>query len=487
MSIGLIEISRSLPRELRAEFITHVDPHIMEGLKYLTTPPGILNQLENYSRSYYSKEAHIASILKYRKQILDSPANDEWTQTVDEAKRLFASFQKVPVMSAKPDSRNLKKVKYHQGTSAGYGYHGNPHPYPSHKGAPNGPNHKRAVRIAAAAINGCDEAFNAGTWNEFLDSLPMDSTPDVAFTRTQLTELPKFKVRNVFGEAFHYVLLEGLFAQPLIEQFMRMDTFYYIGDDPITGVSELIDSIPPDREQFLVFDWSGFDSSVQTYEIELAFDLLESMIIFPDNLTHLVYQYVRKLFISRKLASPDGVVYLRISGIPSGSYFTHIVGSIINYIRITYLLKRFGVSIYKIRTHGDDCFVVPLSQVTSLTGIVTEAATHGWSINLEKSQLLHDRHLIEFLGRSSKYGTNYRDQTRALRLLVYPEYPVDDPQISIARLKGIFEDTGSRIPLFVSLYHYMNQKFGDQNVDLPRQFKRFVQSELYSYDPVLHV
>lgn len=480
MSIGLIAVASTIERNLRPEFVTHVDPFISEAMKHINMPVGIKKELENYSRSFYTKEGHIESILQYEKRNLPPPNTEEWQLITDEIRREFASFPKVRSLSAKSDSRDFQRVKYHTSTSAGFGYNANPPPYPSRKGTPDQPNYKRAVSIASKIVHECISQNDKGAFEDYLRTIPMNSTPDVAFTRTQLTQLPKLKVRNVFGEAFHYVILEGLFAQPLIEQFMHMDEFYYIGEDPVTGVSKLIEGIPPDREQFVVFDWSGFDSSVHVYEIEFAFELLESMLIFPDKASELVFKYVKTLFISRKLASPDGRVFLRIGGIPSGSYFTHIVDSIINYVRIKYLLRRLNIKYDLIRTHGDDCLVTLIDHVEDLTGIVNEGASEGWFINSEKSNLTERKHEIEFLGRRSKYGTNYRDELRGFRLLVYPEYPVDDPQISIARLKGIDNDTGNRILYIPELYNYLKQKYGDIGVELPKQFKRFNLTELYS-------
>lgn len=473
MSFGLIAVATSIERTTRTEFTTYTDEFILEALKSTNTPPGIFNDLENYSRSYYTKEGHIESILKYAKFNKPEPSYPEWNHTKEEIFNEFSTFPKVRSFSAKPENRDFKRVKYHQGTSAGYGYNGNPHPYPSRKGAPNQSNYKRAIKIASKIVHTCEAKHKDGKWQEFLTSVPLDSTPDVAFTRTQLTELPKLKVRNVFGETFHYVFLEGLFAQPLIEQFMLMNTFYFIGKDPITGVTKLIEGIPPDREQFAVFDWSGFDSSVHVYEIKFAFSLLRSMLVFPDKTTELIFEYIETLFISRKLASPDGRIFLRTGGIPSGSYFTHIVGSTINYVRITYLFKRLNIKHDLIRTHGDDSLVAFIDHVEDLTGIVQEAAQQGWFIKVTKSQLVSSKHEIEFLGRYSKFGTNYRDELRGLRLLVYPEYPVDDPQISIARLKGIEHDTGHRIQLIPQVYHYLAQRYGDDNIALPKEFRRF--------------
>jgi len=484
MSDGLTVVGFSSERDLKPEFVTFTDPFIMEALKFTDAPPGLYSTLEGYSRSYYSREAHIASILKYDKINKSAPSNIEWNTVKKEAFTMFQSFPKVLVFSASEETKHFGLVKYHQGTSAGYNYNLNPAPNPSHKGTREQPNYQRAIRIASKIVRECKTQFEAGTWNEYLKSIPLDSTPDVAFTRTQLTELPKTKVRNVFGEAFHYVILEGLFAQPLIERFMTLQSFYFIGEDPIYGVPNLLNQITPDREQFIVFDWSGFDSSVHVFEIELAFDLLREMIIFPDHLTSLIYEYVVRLFISRKLASPDGTIYLRTGGIPSGSYFTHLVGSIINHNRIQYLFKRIGVPISSIRTHGDDSLVIPERTIEDLIGIILEAEQLGWFIS-DKSIVTIYKHEVEFLGRSTKFGTSYRDSLKALRLLAYPEYPVEDPQISIARLKGIDYDTGSRVRYIPEIYNYLKERYGDSNLPLPRQFKRFTFNEFISLDDTL--
>jgi hypothetical protein len=411
--------------------------------------------------------------MKYDKPSQFAPSNDEWRSVVQDASREFAHFPKVNVLSAKREAASFAQVRYHQGTSAGYGYSDNPGQYPTHKGPPDGPQAKKARRIAARSVHECEEAHRDGRWNKFIEELPLNSTPDVAFTRTQLVELPDFKVRNVFGECFHYVILEGLFAMPLINTFMQLDSFYFIGQDPVTGVPRLIDSMSDQWTQFVLLDWSGFDSSVQVYEIELAFDLLEIMINFPDNLTRLVFNYVKRLFITRKLAAPDGTVYLRYGGVPSGSYFTHLIDSIINWIRISYLFKVAQIPINFVRTHGDDGFVVPGRHIDNLDDVMHEANLRLWKIKAEKSKLVQTKSEIEFLGRTSRSGVSYRDSLKTMRLLLYPEYRVDDPQISIARIKGLDSDSGYRVQYIPEIYRSLTAKYGDTGIDLPRKFRRF--------------
>jgi len=479
MSFGLQVIGRANPRDLRPEFVTFTDPFIQEAMSFVL-PQGYKNELAGYSRSYYTRESHIENIWKFDKPTQFSPSNDDWRSVVQDAKREFARFPKVSALSARKDAKSFAQVRYHQGTSAGYGYADNPGLYPTHKGPPDGPNAKRAKKIASKIVFECDNAFKEGKWNSFIESLPINSTPDIAFTRTQLAELPNMKVRQVFGECFHYVLLEGLFAMPLINMFMTIDSFYFIGQDPIEGVPKLIESFTDRFSQFVTLDWSGFDSSVQVYEIELAFDLLESILLFPDETTRLVFYYVKRLFISRKLIGPDGTIYLRYGGVPSGSYFTHLIDSIINWIRIMYLFKVARIAISLIKTHGDDALVVPGQHVDDLDDVVAEANLRLWKIKTEKSKLVHLRSDIEFLGRTSRSGVSYRDELKTLRLLLYTEYPVDDPQISIARVKGIDVDSGARVAYIPELYNALRNKYGDSGLELPRKFRRYNLTEVVS-------
>lgn len=468
MVSGLKLIGTAFARTLRTEFNTLTDPHVEQSFKHIFTE-GEWNDFLNWSKSFYTLEAHQASIAKYDKQILSEPTDSAWLNVKNDSFRTFASFDKVTSRTVS----QIEQVSFHEGTSAGFGYNSNPPPYPGRKGTRDQPNYKSALSRARKIAHECLNTHANGKFNEFIQDAVENSNPDIAFTRTQLAELPNTKVRNVFGEAFHYILLEGLSAEPLIDWFMQADTFYYIGRDPVDDVPKVLTASGDAEATYLSLDWSCFDASAQPYEIELAFDLIKSMITFPDKESELVFEYSRKLFIQRKLLSPDGNLYMRYGGVPSGSYFTHIIDSIINWIRIRYLLQLNDIEYSMIKTHGDDGFIVILSVIHNFDFITRRAEQLGWHIKPEKCSLTGDISKIEFLGRQSVHGTNQRNRLKCLRLCLYPEYPVSDPQISIARLKAIFYDSGGYIPEIPLAVDILRSIYGDENRPLPREFRRF--------------
>jgi hypothetical protein len=470
MVSGLTLLATVNSRPVRDEFITLTDPHVEMAFKEIFTKQE-WNDFYNWTRSFYSLDAHMASVLNYDKEILPEPTDSAWLDVKNSAFELFSTFGKVTSRTI----GEIDSVSFHENTSAGNGYTRNPPPYPGRKGNREQPNYARAKGIARKIGHELTNAHSQGTLNTFLMNAVKDSTPDIAFTRTQLAELPNTKVRNVFGEAFHYILLEGLSAEPLLDWFMKNDTFYYIGEDPLAGVSKLFkESTYNMDEMYFSIDWSCFDASVQPYEIELAFDLLKTMLIFPDKESELVFQYCKTLFIQRKLLCPDGRLFMRYGGVPSGSFFTHMVDSIINYNRIVYLAKLTNITPLKIRTHGDDGFVVfGAKSDFDFIALADRANEKKWYLNAEKCKLTTDVSEIEFLGRQSYLGRNRRNRLKCLRLCLYPEYPVDDPQISIARLKSIYVDSGGFIPEIPMAVHKLVSIYGDDNVELPRQFRRY--------------
>ncbi|QRG29177.1 putative RdRp [Alloteropsis cryptic virus 1] len=439
---GLIPHKMIAPRKSREEEVILIDHYAAEQIDR-HVPLHIRLELDGWARSFYTHEAHMNAIKSYNKPKLPPPSDTAWSQTLQHTRTIFNRLPKVNTIPY----TEMDRVKWVRSSAAGYGYTGL-------KG--EGDNYEKARKTAFTLAEMLHHDPGYGV------TALLNQTPDVAFTRTQLCQIKvKRKVRNVWGEAFHHVLLEGLFADALIKMFAEQDTFYFIGRDPLLSVPLLIAEILSEYDYVYMFDWSGFDATVQEWEIRFAFECLESLIKFPSNVERDIWHFIIELFIYRLIAAPDGTIYLKTMGIPSGSCFTNIVGSIVNYIRIQYLFKRLTDDWAHVFTHGDDSLAgVKTIQYVPMANFGSICNEFLWAINLDKSRVSNQIREIGFLSREVRELQHNRDELVCLRMLKFPEYEVENGGVSTLRAYSIFRDAGVQSRYLFKIYKSLNIKYG---------------------------
>nr|WEU67078.1 RNA-dependent RNA polymerase [Galphimia cryptic virus] len=451
------------PHQVRRESnITYKDEFALNEL--LTLQEEIYKQyLEGWSRSYYSLDYHMKGIMQYGLPNIPNSAVDNaiYTKAIQAVRTELSSLHPVRAYDIMSE---LDIIPFKSSSAAGYDYVGA-------KGEIGGTNHTRAMSRARAIVGSvADGGIQA------LEHTIRTAVPDVGYTRTQLSNLYiTAKVRGVWGRAFHYILIEGSSAYPLIQAFMNRDTFYHIGQDPTTSVPQLLSRVARISRWIYALDWKQFDATVSRFEIHAAFDLLKEKLIFPNYQTEVAFEISRQLFIHKKIAAPDGNTYWAHKGIPSGSYFTSIIGSFVNRLRIGYLWEKLLNHQPTICfTQGDDSLIGD-EELIHPTDIGELANTIGWYFNPEKTEYARNPERVTFLGRSYRGGLNIRDLKRCLRLLIYPEYPVNSGRISAYRALSIAEDSGGLSDLLNSIARRLRRHYGvASEEEVPDYFKRYI-------------
>lgn len=422
------------------------DEYALEEVQALD-PLAVEQRLEGWARSYYTNSKHLQSILNYGTEDPEPRLFDatSWQHAIEATRTELNKLGRVQAFDA---LTQLDQIPYESTASAGFNYSGK-------KGLWKGKNHKKAIRRARALLGSVVDNPDG------LQRSIVTMVPDVGYTRTQLTYLPdKLKVRGVWGRAFHYILLEGTTAAPLLQAFKSTDSFFYIGRDPVLDVPRTIHKAKRLGEWLFTLDWSGFDATASTVEIETAFDLIKEVMIFPNWSTEVAFYLSKQLFIHKKIAAPDGYIYFAHKGVPSGSYFTMVIGSIINKLRCEYMWHRIhGRSPAFIVTQGDDALGSDNEQF-QVDAAATDVAHLNWILNPAKVEITKYPYQVEFLGRTEKGGINVRELTKCLRLLVYPETRVTSGSISAYRARAIADDAGGLSELLNRVAQRLENRYG---------------------------
>jgi len=245
--------------------------------------------------------------------------------------------------------------------------------------------------------------------------------PCIAFMRTQNRDLdhpegPKRKTRLVWGYPLEMTLLEGIFAKPLIEVFK--DHPSYAGGYTAAGLGARLANGETIRYWHNI-DFAQYDATIPPFLIRIAFRILSTHFVELDEFHRVAWKRVVSYFIHTPIVMPDGYIYLKSRGIPSGSYFTQLVGSIVNWILIKWGSYKLEEPLYFLTVMGDDSVSFSYERV-DWARMERLYSRLGLKFNVQKSEL-NKVGPVYFLGARWVKGVRTRDPLTVARNLVMPE------------------------------------------------------------------
>jgi len=239
--------------------------------------------------------------------------------------------------------------------------------------------------------------------------------PCVAYKRTQAGN----KTRLVWGYPLEMTIMEARFARPLINQFKRRRSPMAFGMSK-TELGAIIHRYDVDSPgKIVALDYSGFDTTISKTMIKYAFRILSTWFTEED-CAEFGYDNLVSYFIKTPIVMPDGHLYRgKEHGVPSGSYFTQLVDSIVNVALCYTLSSRFGFKFcsYSLLVLGDDSIFNIQSGDVDLLAWASYLEEFGLRLNVNKS-FIDEPH---FLGAYWNRGKPDATLAGLVNKAVFPE------------------------------------------------------------------
>lgn len=247
----------------------------------------------------------------------------------------------------------------------------------------------------------------------------------------------KHKTRLIWGYPAHHAFAEGVFAMPFIEFFKNTRTPYTIWAKLYKGDFKTIMGSRLAKNTWLGLDFSNFDAHVPAWLIRDAFKLLEEFIDFDSyehwgkptdpNALRKLWREIVNYFINTPIQI-DKEVFQKNQGIPSGSYFTQIIGTLCNSIMCNYVLESRQQYF-----HGDDSLLeVP---GVDLPSVATQFKDYfGAVVNPSKCEVSDHPMYLGFRDCDGKPGTE------AIKLLNQAAFPASRDRCledAVSRVYGL--------------------------------------------------
>lgn len=149
-----------------------------------------------------------------------------------------------------------------------------------------------------------------------------------------------FKIRIIFMYTAHFTLIESIFALPFIIHYLSLDdrSFYTIGKNGHDLGKMLRRRLISKKQRTISLDVSAWDQSLPNWLITSAFYVLRHQLqltAYQSKLFDSVVQYFCCSPILHKIY--DININLKRSGLPSGSYFTNLIGTLCHAILLAYI------------------------------------------------------------------------------------------------------------------------------------------------------
>jgi hypothetical protein len=293
--------------------------------------------------------------------------------------------------------------------------------------------------------------------------------PCLAGQRGHMSERDDPKTRLVWIYPAEMLCVEGFYAPLMYRDFMNQpDTPLLNGKSAQRLYTEWTVNL---REGEILhgIDFSSFDAKVPAWLIRVAFNILRQNIDWerfegkPVNKRDSqkwrnVWDAMVWYFINTPILMPDGRMFRKRRGVPSGSWWTQMIDSVVNYILVVYLTECQSVQVRNLKVLGDDS-AFRSGQELDLLVASGDAAAVCMVLHPDKCCITTDPCQFTLLGTQYRNGHSHRDTEEWFKLALYPESAVPSVDISLTRLIGLWLGGGMFDSKFCEYIEYFQRAY----------------------------
>jgi hypothetical protein len=254
-------------------------------------------------------------------------------------------------------------------------------------------------------------------------------TPIICGTRTQgsgaydedgkHTNTWKPKKRGVFMVDVFMIIGESKFGYPMNDWLKRYNYTAIGKDDP--WLVSYVNTCRNNGMNFISLDYSKYDSTIPSWLIRSAFDVIRAAFSEYDSTLLAV---IEEDFINKNIVTADGIIHVT-HGNPSGSRLTAIINGICNEIITETWMHAFGLR-GKYNIMGDDnlIYLDGIHKVDdALVSSISQYIMHNFGIvvNSDKSNYGTWLDDPEYLSRFWSFSGPWRHCGEVISLIAYPE------------------------------------------------------------------
>ncbi|ALO50131.1 62 kDa protein [Penicillium aurantiogriseum partitivirus 1] len=272
--------------------------------------------------------------------------------------------------------------------------------------------------------------------------------PCLAGQRGGMSERDDPKTRLVWIYPAEMLVIEGFYAPLMYRDFMNDPNSPMLNGKSAPRLYAEWCCGLREGETLYGLDFSAFDTKVPTWLIYTAFDILRQNIEWSTfqgkpvskqdaQKWRNVWDGMVWYFVNTPILMPDGRMFRKYRGVPSGSWWTQMIDSVVNYILIDYLAECQEVEIRNLRVLGDDSAFRSTDQFSLEQAKVDCEPTH-MLLKPEKCEKTKDPCEFKLLGTTYRDGRVHRPTEEWFKLVIYPESSVHTLDISFTRLIGLW-------------------------------------------------